>query len=198
MLSRFRVAALMAVGALVVHQLRYLIAFGDQAPHQLATEGHGYLGSVVLAVGLLAAVALGLFLRRLLLAWGSGVSAQARTSGLRLWLAASLGLLAIFVGQELLEGLLASGHPVGLHGVFGHGGWTAIPLAVAIGGLVAAATRGAEAAIGTVASARWRTPRRAPIHTASRHLADGPRRRRLSPLAGAAAGRAPPPTLIAS
>ena len=43
------------------------------------------------------------------------------------------------------EGALAEGHPAGVAGVVGHGGWLAIPLALAVGALVAAAARGAEA-----------------------------------------------------
>lgn len=194
--GRLRLAALVAVGALAVHQLRYVVAFGDHAPRRLASEGHAYLGSVAVIVGLLAAFALGLFLRRILLAWGSGSCEDGRTSGLRLWLATSIGLVAIFAGQELLEGLLASGHPTGLHGVFGHGGWVAVPLAVAIGGLVAAAARGAEAAVAVVASARSGTPRPGRIHSAPHLLPDGPPHRRLAPLAAAAASRAPPHTRL--
>jgi len=39
---------------LVVHELRYRIAFGDDAESALATSGHGYLGVVAPAVAVLA------------------------------------------------------------------------------------------------------------------------------------------------
>ena len=34
----------------------------------------------------------------------------------------AVGLLAVYAGQELLEGLFATGHPQGLVGIFGDGG----------------------------------------------------------------------------
>ena len=43
-----------------------------------------------------------------------------------LWAATSLSLYGIFVVQESLEGLFASGHPGGLDAVVGHGGWWAM------------------------------------------------------------------------
>jgi hypothetical protein len=53
-----------------------------------------------------------------------------------------LALVAAYCAQELLEGILASGHPAGLAGVFGDGGWTAIPLALPLALLVALGLRG--------------------------------------------------------
>jgi len=58
----------MAVGAFVVHQLRYRLAFGEHAHDALAQHGHGYLDSAPLVLGVLVAVALGVFLRRLAVA----------------------------------------------------------------------------------------------------------------------------------
>jgi hypothetical protein len=69
---------------------------------------------------LTCATAFGAFLSRLARAWRTGRHEPAAPGrGLRLWLTASLGLLAIYGGQESLEGLLASGHPQGLVGIFG-------------------------------------------------------------------------------
>jgi hypothetical protein len=65
----------------------------------------------------------------------------------RAWAAASAGLIALYCLQESVEGLLERGHPAGLAGVFGGGGWLAIPLAIVIGLVIALALRGADAAL---------------------------------------------------
>ena len=54
-----RTAALVALGALIVHQLRYFGAYGGDAGRELAAQGHGYLGQLTpLVIALaLAAVA---------------------------------------------------------------------------------------------------------------------------------------------
>ena len=77
---------------------------------------------------------------------------------LRLALAIGASLLVLYSCQELLEGMLSTGHPGGFEGVFGEGGWWAVPLAFACGTIVAAALRGARAAI-RWAAARHRRPR---------------------------------------
>jgi hypothetical protein len=89
----------------------------------------------------------------------------------RLWPVAAAGLIAMYAGQELLEGALSSGHPDGVAGVFGAGGWVALPLAVVLGGVVALAVGVArtleERAVPGIAVPRalaaptdWRTPAR--------------------------------------
>src|SRR6185437_1979020 len=99
--------------------------------------------------------------------------------------------LALYSCQELLEGMLSTGHPGGFEGVFGDGGWWAVPLALACGTVVAAALRGARAAI------RWAATRHHRPRSSYGRPAPAPRPSRLAlprpvPLAGAAAGRAPP------
>jgi len=99
--------------------------------------------------------------------------------------------MAIYVGQELVEGLLASGHPGGLHGVFGHGGWIAVPTAVAIGSLIALTLRVADAVIAFVAGRQRPGPRQRPGRP--RHCTPlSVALPRLAPLARVGAGRAPP------
>ena len=113
-----------------------------------------------------------------------------RAGFLRLALLIGASLLALYSCQELLEGMLSTGHPGGFEGVFGDGGWWAVPLAFACGTVVAAALRGARAAI------RWAAARRRPQASHGRP-APAPRPARITlprlvPLAGSAAGRAPP------
>ena len=55
-----------------------------------------------------------------------------RLSSVAVWLLAWAGLVAIYATQELLEELLASGHPGGVAGVLGHGGWWAVPVAAIV------------------------------------------------------------------
>src|SRR5439155_17156618 len=90
----------------------------------------------------------------------------------RLWGCASSALLAVYTLQEGLEGEFSPGHPTGLVGVFGHGGWTAIPLAITIGALIALLLEGARRTIIFVsARARVRLPR--PGRALTRRLPSG-------------------------
>jgi hypothetical protein len=203
---RLRAAALMPAAVLTVHQLRYLLAFGGGSGQELEKEGHQYLSALAAPIAMSVAIVVGLFLARLASAWQAGSAERAREPGvgrgsavdapawrgfLRLALTIGASLLVLYSCQELLEGMLSSGHPGGFDGVFGDGGWWAVPLSLACGLVIAAALRGARAAI-RWAAARHRRPR-----TSYGRPAPAPRPRRLAlprpvPLAGAAAGRAPP------
>ena len=191
---RWRGPALLPAAALAVHQLRFKLAYGGEAGHELARQGHGYLGILAPAIALLTAACLGLFLSHLLGAWQGG-QRGGRTGRPFLFVWATIAglLVALYAGQELLEGMIATGHPAGLTGVFGSGGVLAIPLSVAVAALVAILLRSAEAAIswaaahgpGTVAP-----PRRASGSAVTLpHPVVFPV---LPPLATSAAGRAPP------
>jgi hypothetical protein len=174
----------MAAAALTLHQLRYLIA----GEHGHSAAGHSYLPFVGLLAALLLACAGGQLLR--LATAGSGRPEHEPALPFRQsWLLAATLLLAIFVGQELLEGLLSGSRAAGVGDVFAAGGWICVPLAIALGGLVAAALAGARA---VVRAARGRRPRAVAIRLArSRRL---PRAHRVAPapLAANLAGRAPP------
>ena len=93
--------------------------------------------------------------------------------------------------QELLEGWVLAGHPGGLAGVLGHGGWWAVPASVAVGAAIAALLRLATVAVD--AAARLGATRRVRAPLALLRWALTPASHpRLVPLASAAAGRAPP------
>ncbi|HVW46471.1 MAG TPA: hypothetical protein VHA76_05420 [Solirubrobacterales bacterium] len=210
---RLRAAALMPAAVLTVHQLRFLLAFGGSSGEELEKEGHQYLSALAAPIAMSVAIVVGLFFARLASAWreGAGEATTApggapgdsapRGSGagdpgswrgfLRLALLIGASLLALYSCQELLEGMLSSGHPEGFDGVFGDGGWWAAPLSLACGFVVAAALRGARAAI------RWAASHHRRPTTSHGRPAPAPRPRRPAlprpvPLAGAAAGRAPP------
>lgn len=188
---RLRVAALLATAALAVHQLRYLIGYGHDSHEALAGQGHAYLSIAVPAVAVLMGVAAGSLIVRLLGACRSPATSPEARRPRRLWALSSLSLLLIYGFQEWLEGLLEPGHPAGILGIFGHGGWTAALLAIAFGGLVALLSRGAIAAIELVSRGRRRSVPRAidlsaPALPLLRFMPD--------PIAGHLAGRGPPIT----
>ncbi len=183
----------MPAAAFAVHQLRYWLAFGSQAGYELARQGHSYLHSVVPWIVLMIAVAVGAFLRALGRAFGGHRSLPRYTlSFAALWLVCSACLVAIYATQEFLEGLFLTGHPGGLVGIFGFGGWWAIPAAVAVGLVLAAAFQGARWILREV-SDRYRR-RRAAVRTRplSRPAPRGLALPRLAPLANGWSGRGPP------
>ncbi len=92
--------------------------------------------------------------------------------------------------QEWLEGVFAVGHPAGLEGVFGHGGYWAVPLSLLAGLVVAALLRFASAAVEVVARLAARRPLPGPAFAALRPTAFSAVL--SSPLARRSAGRAPP------
>ncbi len=190
---RIRAAALMPAAVLTVHQLRFQLAFGADANAKLASEGHAYLGAFAPLAAMLVAIAVGLFLARIALAarGGGAPGAPGGLSFRRAWPLAAVALLTIYCVQELGEGILLSGHPCGFAGVFGEGGWLAVPLALALGAVVAAALRVSDAAVAWVA-ARASRPQPTPAPP-RRALRPAPVFRFApQPLAAAAAGRAPP------
>jgi hypothetical protein len=142
---RWSGAALLPPAAFAVHQLRFVLAFGGGASAELQRTGHSYLHSVVPWLVVLVALVVGGFLRE----FGRALSGQ--TSAARftvsfagLWLVCTAALVFIYCAQELLEGMVLAGHPAGLVGVFGYGGWWAIPVSACIGLVLAAVFHGAR------------------------------------------------------
>lgn len=200
-----RGAALMPAAALLVHQLRYELAYGGDAPRALGAQGHAYLSSLTPWLVLLAALALGASLGVLVQRWarggglggaaaaGAGGGRAPRHTGLRIWLLASLGLFAIYAGQELLEGVFAAGHASGLAAVVGGGGWWALPVALAVGGGLALVMRaGTVVAEALGEPAPLRLTLRLALRRAGISRPVAPVLAAAAPLARAAAGRAPP------
>lgn len=183
---RLRFSALLAAGALSVHELRFLAEFGGHADHVAGEQGHAYLSLLLPVVVLTGLVALGAYLLRIGRGAGTGCAAPpVRT----VWGSASALLVLIYAGQETLEGWLSTGHPGGLDGVLGHGGWTALLFAAAIGALIALALRGAADPVAAVTGAAWRARMTAAVRMVSPRAT--PALRRL-PLARFLGGRGPP------
>jgi hypothetical protein len=184
---------LVPAAAFAVHQLRYWLAFGSQAGAELERQGHSYLHSVTPWIVFLIAVAIGAFLRALGRAFGGQRTTPRRTVSFAvLWLLCSASLVAIYMSQEFLEGLLATGHPGGLTGIFGFGGWWSLPAAAAVGLALAAVFYGARWVLYEVAE-RYRQDH-GPV------FAPPPKARRpgallvfrLTPLVGGRSERGPP------
>ncbi len=191
-----RAAALMPAAALAVHELRYVAAFGSGAGHELAAQGHAYLQELTPWIVLFAALGLGALLGSVVEAWRrprpDGTARPAHLGPAAAWLLIAAGLVALYGGQEFLEGLFATGHPGGLTGVFGDGGLWAIPASLIVAALMTLLLRGAVSAVRLIARLRdrerpappWRPPPPRPL-LRTRGLT-------LEALASPGAGRAPP------
>jgi hypothetical protein len=185
--------ALMPAAAFAVHQLRYWLAFGARAGAVLQASGHSYLHSLVPWIMLPVAIAVGVFLRVLGRALGGRCSLPRQTFSFAvLWLLCAGCLIAIYSFQEFLEGLLLTGHPGGLAGIFGYGGWWSIPAASGVGLVLASVFYGLHWVLREVA----RLCRRRVVRISRPRRSPGlPREvlpRRLAPMAEGWSGRGPP------
>lgn len=152
LVRRLAPIALMPAAAFAVHELRYLLAFGGHAGAELQRQGHSYLHSLVPWIVLLLALATGIFVKAMRDAFRGQSSLPRYTASFTaLWLVCAGSLLCIYVAQELLEGWFATGHPAALAGIFGYGGWWAIPAALVIGLLLAALLHGAREMLAAIA-----------------------------------------------
>jgi hypothetical protein len=189
--SRFRAFAVLTGAALALHQLRYLLAYGGQSEKQLGLQAHAYLALIFPLAVVLVAVAVLAFGVSMLRAHRAMRGEPGLPTGLALWARSSCILLGVYGLQEWLEGELGHGHPSGIGAIVGRGGWWAVPLAIALGALVAWLLKGAASAIELVAN-RSRTPRRFVRSSApSRHKRPS-QKPAIDVLASFLAGRGPP------
>jgi hypothetical protein len=180
-----RLAAILAVGAFAVHQLRYLIA---PAASSAELGAHGYMTALLPPVAVLALAGIVATLIR-----GTEGASRRRVSLRRRIAIFAAALLAIYVAQESLEAILAVGHPGQLAAVFSGGGWLAVPLALAVGTVAAVLARALEAIEQVMAVVHARRRRTRPPAVRGRALpARGPRLP-STPLAFGLARRPPPP-----
>jgi len=188
---RIRAFSLLAAGALAVHELRYLAGYGPGSGEALAQQGHSYLSMVFALTVLLLGIGAIRYVISLARAAQGHVPVERAPRFAPMWLKFSAVLAGVYVLQEGLEGSFAPGHPAGVVGVFGHGGWTALIFAVLIGGVIALITKLAHETIELLVR---RAARRQPRPTArpSWTVLRTPPGRRLTVLAWNLAGRAPP------
>lgn len=191
---KLRALSLVAAGSVFVHELRYVAAYGGSASQALAEQGHTYTPLLEALVALLLLVAIVRFAISLSSARNGAVRERSPRTFVRLWAGATAALVAVYTLQEGFEGAFAPGHPSGVIGVFGHGGWTALLFSVVVGAAIAALTRVAHQAIELVAAgavARCQRPTPARLSWTGLPSATG---RRLEVLPYHLAGRAPPPS----
>jgi hypothetical protein len=184
-----RSAALIALAALAVHQLRYRLAYGSGAHEELARQGHGYLTQALpVLTGFAVAILAAGVVRAALRAPRHPAIAPPRLRALIY--AASIALA--FTVQETVEGLLFAGHASGIAAIFGGGGWLALPLALLFGALCAALDGGLTKLETRIAEANRQAPR---LRAPRRHRAAVSRRATplaARPLAFGLARRPPP------
>jgi hypothetical protein len=189
--NRLRAFALVTGAAYAVHQLRYLLAYGGHSQEQLSVRPHGYLALVVPLVGVLALVALAAFAASLLEARRRAPKVSTGPCAGTLWVRTSFSLLGLYSVQEWLEGQVGHGHETGIGAIFASGGWWAIPLALALGAVVAWLLKGATIAVELVAarsrSRRWAAS--SPVRTWQERRSPRPA---LDAVASFLAGRGPP------
>jgi len=185
--STLRAAALIAGGALSVHELRFLLA-----PAESTSAGHGYLPLAGFAVAIGLAVALAQLAAVAGRALQTGRHEPGGHSFATMWPAVTISILAVFFAQEIAEAALTGRPAAGIGGLLASGGWVALPLALAVGALVALALVGARAAVAAAARRADRSalPRCARGSVGFRLQAG--HSPSFAPLAGHLSGRAPP------
>lgn len=147
--------ALMPPAAFAVHQFRYELAYGSQAGVVLRETGHSYLHSVVPWLVALLGVAFGSFLVRVGRTFATRTSpGEFSLSFGALWALCTAALITIFACQETLEGIFFAGHPSGWSGMFGDGGYWALPVGACVGFVLAAVFHGARWVV--TLTALWR------------------------------------------
>ena len=183
---RMRVAASLGAGSLAVHQLRYLAGHEHGSGRSLGDHGHGYLSVFTPLLGLLLALAAAHFIWAVCAHRSDALAGSPRMTVRAL----APALLAIYVGQEAVEGWLAFGDPLSATSVLDHGGWIAVPLCLLVGALLAWLSGGARRLAQAVLAGGDE-----PAPTISRPVAPTPRAGAASsstPLARHGAERAPP------
>ena len=146
-----RLAAVIAVAALVLHELRYLIGFGDHAGEAIAASGHAYLPFAGGLAGLLIALAaaqLLVALDRARRTAPAGAGAELRAPLARDRRACCWSSTA---ARSCSRRRCHRAAHLGPAIPFAEGGWSAFPLALALGAVAALALRGASRAVALAA-----------------------------------------------
>jgi hypothetical protein len=180
-----RLAAILALGAFAVHQLRYLIAFGGSASAEMVRQGHGYTTDLLPALAVLVlAAALATLIR------GTEGASPSQGSLVGSMASFALALFLVYACQESLEGMLSAGHPAGA--AVANGGWIALPLSLAIGALAALLATALERVEHVIALTHADRPRARPPAVRGRAFPARTRRLTAAPLAFGLARRPPP------
>ena len=183
-----RAVALLAAGALSLHELSYWLVDGVSG---VGGHRHSYIPLAAGLVTILLLLACASFVRTLVYAT-RGIEDEGHPPSFRvLWPLLTAALLGVFSLQEWVEGWVTPGHPAGVGHVASHIGPAGLAVAVAIASLIALLLRGARSAVAAIARRHLapRPRRRAPVATPPLRPIFVPL---LDVLAGNLAGRAPP------
>lgn len=185
-----RATGTLALGALALHELRYLLGSGAGLD---AHASHAYMAQAVPVV-----VALGTaLLAAALLAplGGSPHRAGRRSVPQRAVLYAGL-LLVVFAAQELTEAWISGAGLDAIASLVVSSGWIAVPLALALGGVAAAATRTLEVVELRLEMANGSTPRTRRRREGSPKLAGTSVRPLATDVLAFGLARRPPPAAL--
>ena len=184
---RLRAGVLVLVGALAVHELRYVLAGAHQDE-----QAHAYMPWLVPIACALLGLAFAEFGARLAVRVRSSDRPVYLPAGVR-WLTASTLLTGIFALQEVAERLLAHGRVDVAESLVVHGGWAGLPLCFVVGAVIALLLRGARALL----TRTWGSSRPACARIAEPlPRLPNPRFPRGPVIARNLAGRAPPCLVI--
>ena len=182
-----RAVALLAGGALALHESSYWLTDGTSA---VGAHAHSYMPLAAGLVTVVLLLACASFARTVVYAH-RGIEDEGEPPAFRvLWPLLAFALLAVFSLQEWVEGWVTPGHPAGLGHIAGHVGPGGFGLAVGLAALTALMLRGARSAVAAIARRHTTSPpRRAPLRSPARQPFFASR---LDVLAAHLAGRAPP------
>jgi hypothetical protein len=179
----FRALLLVPLLAVLVDQARATVVCGTRAETCLEAAGRGWMGSAGIALMVLYALALALWVGR---SARSNPAAADPISFGRLWLTGSAGVAAVCGGQALMAGAIGAPGSLG-------GGWLGLlVMCVVACGLIAFALRAAPAAAALVQELRPRAPRPRPALSIAPSFPALPVLVTGAPRTPATAGRAPP------
>ena len=120
------------MGAYAVHHGRYLVAHCSHAHEELGGGPHGLLSLIAPLAGCLLAMTTVRLATRLIRR-----RAATQPSRVAVWLGATVMLAAAYGFAEFAEGRFDAAHRAGLSGALGHGGSSALLIAIAIGAVLA-------------------------------------------------------------
>ena len=129
-----RAVALLAVGALALHELSYWLTDGVSG---VGGHSHSYMPLAAGVVTVLLLLACASFARTMIRAMRGIEDEGHPPSFYALWPLLSAALLGAFALQEWVEGWVTPGHPGGVGHVAGHIGPGGVGLAIAISALIA-------------------------------------------------------------
>lgn len=189
--SASRRVVVTAAAALALHQVRASAGWGAHAHGELDTA-HAYVPAATWSVVFVGAVLTAHFLFRLAAPRRSAPECSDPRHGLlRRWFSTGLTLACLCVAQEVLEHLWVTGDLLPLPQVLDGSGWTVIPLAALLGAVVTALAQGSDVALSLPGRAGRTALQMVLLAGLVGRLATA-HPLRLEPLAGLAAGRAPP------